>query len=62
MTRLYYLLLAYLAIMAATGLYLRDVMPENEVNREHYVGYLVLLSALWPVTLVASLTNNGDGF
>lgn len=62
MTKLYYLLLAYLTIMAATGLYLRDVMPENEVNEAHYVGYLVLLSALWPVTLVASLTNNGDGF
>lgn len=62
MNNLYYFALAYLTIMAVTGLYLRNVLPEEVANNQHYVMCLVLLSALWPATWITVLTIKEDEF
>lgn len=61
-TKLYYAALIYAFMMAIAGLYMRAIYPETPGNQAHYVGYLAVLSALWPITVIANLTDDKDGF
>lgn len=56
----YWFALLYVTGMAATGEFLRYASPEDTLNADKYVSYLVVLSTFWPITLCAMATHGSD--